>query len=382
MTCLVGRARLLTAWSVLACGSWVVDAAGPGEKLVSTPSRIEWNVTAAKVPFDITTDRPVVLGRVNGALYSLAIDTGKTGVTIDDDLVLALRLPAAGKKQPGSSGKPARRIPSAVRVESVELGGVVFQDLEVAVENMDTAAHGERRFDGVLGLSFFANCLVIVDYPRQSLHLKQNPLGEPDGRNVFEFKEKDGRAALPVSFGDVSVDLVVNTAALRGFILPESLRGKIQLVAEPEAESDEGNFDGTVELGQHALVEPPIRFYKDRAAIGQGVLHHFAVAIDQRNRRIRFARPETAPLAFEEASKFGMVIEHAGGVFKVTRIAPGSPAARAGVQTGDRITSIQGRGSYEYNTLAVRTLMRESSVVHFTLERDGAPLLVRLAAEP
>ena len=112
MTCLAGRASLLAAWSVLACGSWVADAAGPDERSASTPSRIDWNVIAARVPFDITSDRPVVLGRVNGGgPYRLAIDTGKTGVTIDDDLVLALRLPAAGKKQPGSSGSPQAESP-------------------------------------------------------------------------------------------------------------------------------------------------------------------------------------------------------------------------------------------------------------------------------
>jgi len=378
---------------VLACGSWGADAAGPVERLSSTPNRIEWKKFATQVPFDIVGDQPAVLARVNGAIYRLAIDTGETGVVIDDDLVLELRLPAAGEKQPASRREPGGRIPSAVRLESVEVGGVVFEDLEVVVQDLDRAARGRRRFDGVLGMSFFANCLLIVDYPQQSLLLKQNPLGEPDGQNVFEFKVKDGRALLPVSFGDVSVDLVVNTAALGGFVLPVSLQDKIQLVAEPEAESDDtgdnekasgdkGSFAGVVELGQHTLVEPPIRFYKDRAAIGQAVLHYFAIAIDQRNRRIRLARTETTPLTFEEASKFGMVIEHVAGAFKVNRVAPGSPAARAGVQIGDRITSMEGRGSYEYNTVALRTLMRESSVIHFTVQRGDASLLFRLAAGP
>lgn len=118
---------------------------------------------------------------------------------------------------------------------------------------------------------------------------------------------------------------------------------------------------------------------------GQGI--GFAVPINMVKDLLPSLRANGRP----ERAWLGVLIQEApagGGaqrVAMVQEVVPGSPAAAAGIQPGDRVVAVNGRRSDSYQQLLRRvTLLSPGTEVRLTLLRGGEPLevAVRLAARP
>lgn len=81
-----------------------------------------------------------------------------------------------------------------------------------------------------------------------------------------------------------------------------------------------------------------------RSLLGQEVLRHFAVTLDRKAGRARFAAPggERPVIDLPPLRGTGLVIAPAEGHFDVTAVIEGSPAARSPITAGDRILAIDG----------------------------------------
>lgn len=376
---------VLTVAAVLFGLTGTAVASETEDGVQTKPGRTELRTPRVSVPFDVTADRPVVEIMVNGGgPYRLAIETAGKGATLDNDVVRELRMHPAGASAPQETKREAWRMPRVARVELLEMNGAVFADFPAMVREYDSASRSRRPYDGTLGLSVFADCLFTVDYRRQRLLFKQTQLPPSNGRDVLDYTDRQGLPVIRLLFGDLPVDLTIDTSSVEAFVLAESLKGKIELAPEWETDlgGDQAHVSGTVRLGKHMLVEPPVRFRGSSSLVGQNVLHFFSVTFDQKNHRVRFRRADNSLITFDSASKFGLVFERFEGRVKLKDVVPGSPAARVGLRVGEIVLKIEGRRAYEYDAYELRKLQQESTVILMTVGNWRLPMLVRLEAQP
>lgn len=349
-------------------------AGAPGEGLSSTPKSIDWAVASGTVPFDITLDKPSVLARVNGSgPYLFLIDTGVTGATLDDNIV---RQASVTSRIEGSS--------EIGHIAELNIGGVNLKGIDVAVYDWDLAEHGYRRFDGTLGLSVFKKCLFTLDYPNLKMSLTQGRLAPADGLQILDYREIDGLAAVPLGFGETKVHMLIDTGSVEAFMINESLRDKIEMVAGPaesSAASELGRARGNVRLGGFGFVEPPTRFQDQQSAIGQLALYHFSMTLDQKNRRVRFLRQQDAYITFGGHSKFGMSVERRGKTLRITQIVPGTPACRRGLQVGDILEGINRQYSESYDEQSLQRVFDSADRLLLHVTREGHHLIYKIDAE-
>jgi hypothetical protein len=401
MTILAGRAvgwtrtillRVPAGAAVLFAAAVPAEAAAQSGEEATSPPKIQWNSPFPRVAFDVTKGRPAVQVRVNGAgPFTLLLDTMNPDSTLDDDLVRLLRLKPAPGYEAGENDDPKWWTPEVARVESLDMGGGVITDFDVVVSDYDLLAGGEREFDGTVSLSLFADCLLTIDFPRQYLTLKRGKLPAAANSDVLDYTSQRGLFIIPLSFGETVVRVAIDAGIEDAFVLDEGLRRSVPLRADPTARKQsvvggqenppQAYFDGIVRFGRHTLVEPPVTFRSGGSSVGQRILRHFSLTIDQRNHRLRFVRPGRGPITFDPPSKFGLVFENKRGLVIVTLVVPGSPASRRAVKPGDIVLEIEGRTAREYEVLELRELLQVSSIITLKLDRDGFPLLIVLDAE-
>lgn len=376
---------VMLAMSLVLAGLAGTTADGNDTK-PTRPSRIDWNTTPASTWFEITSDKPVLLAKVDGAgPYRFALHSTETVARIDDDIVRKLRLMPAGKEKTNSTDTDWH-MPEVAHVSQLDVGGAALADLDFIVHDYDLDMRVYRRYEGSLGLSVFSDALLTVDYPRERIVLEQGQLPPTDEQEILDYRDDDGRAMVKVMFGDVPVEVALDTTSLATFVLPESLKGKIELTSETQGQDDGENGDGPagesprakgiVRLGAHKLVQPPVRFEGDTALLGQLVLYHFAFTVDAKNHRIRFRNEDGGPISFESQPKYGFVVEKRAKGLVVTNIVPGTTAARGGLVPGDVVVEVDGR--HMFSEAALHQALRTSDDALFKLERGGLPLLMRL----
>ena len=230
----------------------------------------------------------------------------------------------------------------------------------------------------------FKKCLLTLDYPNLKVSISQGHLPPADGLQIFDYEEVDGLAAIPLGFGKTKVNMLIDTGSVEAFMINESLRDKIALVAGPaesSSDSELGLARGNVRLGGFGFVEPPTGFHDQQSTIGQLALYHFSFTLDQKNRRARFSRKHDAYITFGGHSKFGLIVERKGKVFQIMHIVPGTPACRRGLRIGDILEGINRQHGEGYDEQALKRLFDESDRILLHVAREGHHLLFKLDAE-
>lgn len=132
-------------------------------------ARSAQNHSLIRVPFEIVDGRIYVQARVNGrGPYRFAVDTGASGMgRADASLVQALGLSTIGQAQNADGVRSAQA--DTVLLDSLELGGLVQRELEVIAKDYGSRLPEAQRFHGIIGRNFFADGLLVIDYPNRSL---------------------------------------------------------------------------------------------------------------------------------------------------------------------------------------------------------------------
>lgn len=260
-------------------------------KLASAPSE-DFQM---KVPFDVVDGRIYVQARVNGrGPFRLAVDTGASGWgRADASLVSALHL-KAGKSTVTSDSVKAAPV-ATVRLDSLELGGLSRQDLDVIARDYSRRMQAGAAFYGIIGRQFFANGLLIVDYPDRTLLFTRKLSLSPMQENVLGYRRP---FRVPVSIGGLRTEGNLDTGADVTFVLPKSLFERVS--DAPLQTAGRGRLTNTVIETKRATVHGPFRMggvslsdvqvrvsnrYPE-LLVGARALQHFVVMIDQRSKSI------------------------------------------------------------------------------------------------
>jgi hypothetical protein len=256
------------------------------------------------LPMRYDGTRPAVEARVNGrGPFLFLIDTGAAGAPARADLSLVRRLglEPAGRVASSDAGQAAAAI-DRVTLARVELGRLARADVEAYARDYNGATY-LPHIDGILGLNFFRDVLLTLDFPHSRVRIGRGALPPADGRNILDYTLVDGNPAIVVRIGGAPFQVLLDTGDNRGLDLPSEWLRRLRQAGFPRLIGSSSSVSGSAALREIALAGPLTigRYRFDRptvtfadefseANLGAAILRGFTITIDQRNRRVRLLR--------------------------------------------------------------------------------------------
>ncbi len=259
-----------------------------------------------QVPLQIRGSRTFVNVMVNGkGPFAFGWDTGASGKAwVTRALVDRLNLPIVDTLVVSDGSGVKGRNTDAVRIETVALGNLSFEQIIAPVLEGDPKRGGGEEVYGILGFELFEEHVVTFDYPQRELRVVTERLAEPDGKRVLSYRLEQGLPHILIDIAGLGADASIDSGNIGGILLPLSLANRIPLRAPlsragrvasafNQFELFRSELDGNVHIGE-ATIARPVLFFSDlvrRPNIGRDVIRSFALTFDQANKRVQFQPP-------------------------------------------------------------------------------------------
>lgn len=248
-----------------------------------------------RMPFEIVNGRVYVQARVNGqGPFTFAVDTGASGMgRADASLVAALGLAVSGESQT-SDGVSTATV-STVRFDSLQLGALERGGFDVITRDYSSTMPEPQRIAGIIGRDFFADGLLVIDFPARMLTFSRTAALSPEHADALAY-ERPFR--VPVTIGAVSSTGQLDTGAGVSLALPLSLYNQVASGPIEDAgrarltnnvvESGRAMLEGPVRIGDVTLSNLEVRVAErfPELVVGGQVLQNYVLAFDQRARLV------------------------------------------------------------------------------------------------
>ncbi|MBQ5940210.1 MULTISPECIES: aspartyl protease family protein [unclassified Massilia] len=286
-------ARILFSLCLSCLSTWA-SASTPSPDACRLASMAPENFVM-RIPFEVVDGRIYVQARVNDrGPFRFAIDTGASGLgRADASLVSTLNLKPQGKAE-ASDGVQAAQV-DTVHLDALELGGLSRKGLDVITRNYSGRMPAGAAFHGIVGREFFADGLLILDYPNKTLAFSRTLSLPAAGEHILKYERA---FRVPVSIGSIRTEGNLDTGANVSFVMPQALYDKVG--KGPLELAGQGTLTNTRIDTMRAVVPGPFRIgaasIKDvevrvserfpELLVGAHVLRNYTVMIDQRSRSI------------------------------------------------------------------------------------------------
>lgn len=304
-----GQRCMKTTFSILLsialCGMTHADVGDPPP----LPEESVLESTKVVLPLDSDASRPSIELKINGkGPFLFVLDTGAQGFVIDSDLAKELKLPVVGKAAMGDPSDPQAVEVDRVRIESIELSGVLLTGVVADSWDMPEQMRRHLKGRGIFGLNMLSAFLVTFDYPSSKIVIENGALPVSSDARVLPWRvEDDGLPTVEISIEGISFDAHIDSGSPSRITLPENVKEQFVYLEKPvvvgrgrtvnsEFEVWRGTIDGNFMLGPHVIENPEVHFVSmlnstGYANIGSSFLRTYIVAFDQTNGLIRFASP-------------------------------------------------------------------------------------------
>jgi hypothetical protein len=341
--------------------------------------------TSTTVPFELLNNHIYVDVKLNGkGPYRLLCDTGGVNV-LTPQLAKELGLTSKGALQGRGVGEKSEDI-GLTKVETVEIGDATIANQLFAVYPLGSLADVEGVPEyGLVGYEVFKRFVGKIDYERSLLTLWLPSAFTYHGSGTvvpFHFNEHIPQVegsidGIPGKF-DIDTGARNSVSILAPFAEKHDLRNRLHAKVEAVTGWGVGGpARGLVarakllKLGGIEVSAPVVdislqtkgAFTDPYVAgnVGGGALKHFNLILDYGHQRIifepnaNFAHPDTYDRA-------GMWMNRGPHGLVVVDTVTGGPAANAGIEAGDVITTIDGTPSEKLSLPAVRERFRSEPV--------------------
>ncbi len=281
---------------------------GPVQRIVrgpAPPARTVVPSGGVEVDMLRSDHLPAVSVMIDGhGPYRFALDTGGGGMaSVDSAVAAALGLRPIGQVHAGDPSGRNSMVLDLVHLESISIGGARFESLDAAVRSGRLLRMGQP-VDGILGFGLFQDCLLTLDYPGHHLRIDRGELPAPNGRDILAFELRHGVPSVRLQIDSLWVEADVDAGSPGGFTFPAALESKLALAAPAKVvghgrtigndfEIREASLEGSVRLGGFEYPRATVGFQPvfPMANVGSRVLREFRVTFDQKNERMRLAKP-------------------------------------------------------------------------------------------
>jgi hypothetical protein len=262
--------------------------------------------TVIDVPMHFYGTRPAVEVRVNReGPFLFLIDTGAAGepARADSSMVKRLSIRIGGSAE-ASDASGAEASVDRVVLESVGLGGLTVHNVAALSRDYGGPSY-LPRIDGILGIEFFRDKLLTLDFPHRRVIIADGALPKPDGESVLSYELIDGNPYIDAELGGRRIKAIVDTGDIRAVDVPSTWLQTMHLSSFPRVVGTGSGVSGSIglreveladplKIGRYSFTHPLVTFADEyrEANIGSTIWQHFAITIDQKNRRIRLIRAD------------------------------------------------------------------------------------------
>lgn len=334
-----------------------------------------------RLPFQILSGKIFTSAVVNGVQADVMLDSGAALSSLDAAFARRLgvrSMPGArfGGLQGGRWGGMAGKVTIAVAAAVFDLSRIAV------IDYADLANSLQRPFQAVLGREFFDRYVVDFDFEGRVLTLlARDGFQAPPGSRSALLYPKDGRLTVDLAVeGGPPLRALVDLGSDAPLILspgPANARGLLR--GRPTSTAQLGGL-GRASIGKVATVTSldlagvtlrrvPIqvtpRSIGFDANLGLPILRRFRLFLDFAGRRMWLipGKDVAAPFIKDYTGLSGDID---GAILRISHVAPGGPAERAGWRDGDIVTAINGQAAGIANG-ALGDAAGPGTVVTFTM---------------
>jgi len=371
----IGRMIIAAAASLLALASSEVVAQHTG--LPGGPPVLKLPPSGAKIAMVTGTRQPVVEVSINGkGPFRFVLDTGAGQTMFDKKLSEELQLPILGIVQANDATSNAPKRLKLVKAELLTIGDVRISNVVGMEHDVLTIFGNEPDAPrGILGINLFADCLLTIDYPGNTLTLAWGELPPADGRDILKYETLRGLINVPVTLAGRESELTLDTGAALSIALAEEMKDDVSFKTDPvatrvgrraftEMEIREARIAGDLKVGRHVITNPVAHVAGIHSVMGYEILKNFALTIDQANQRVRMTRSGgEGPIKCRSVYFTGLSTLWKDDARQITTVIAKSPADRAGLRKGDRIETINGKVCRDVPQVSWRTMTTEPGTI-------------------
>ncbi|HET7230764.1 MAG TPA: aspartyl protease family protein [Longimicrobium sp.] len=342
----------------------------------------------AEIPFVLRGDHVMLRAGVNGHEGWLALDTGSSMSSLDADwadTAAHVRVVSTGAQVQGSqSVRSSIGQADSVRVGNVELGATNMVLIPLGAVHRARGAY----MHGTIGYDFLARYVVEIDYAAQRLRLYDPARWSYSGRGVevpvnTQYRIPVVQATLtPAGGPPVTARMVLDLGSANFAVrLVAPFAAAHNLAALPGIDAPIGTGVGGTMVGRVARLESaslgalrvnaptagialrPEGFFGSTmvdGTIGAPVFRRTRMFIDYPHSRVIFETGPGFDAPFENDMSGMSVMGAPGEPVTVTYVVAGSPAAQAGIETGDVLVAVDGAPARPEEFDALRATFRSA----------------------
>ena len=390
-----------TATSIVGVLLLVAGCSRPSQ----APPRFEFDGDEIQIPLQFVGGRPAVKVRLNGkGPYLFTLDSGCNTITVSRTVIQQAALPVFGDSS-AFTNAAGQSVPTrSHRLNLMELGGARLQG--VAVSHL-VSLDDDSDTDGILGLSYFADYRVRLDFPGQMLTIRKQRLGRSGAGADLPMKMKHGLPYVPLQIGNQDLLFLVDTGGFVELMIPTSAATNLPCCPErydsffkPAGRGGYYFQEGrtrlleNVQIGSHTIVRPYVSWPTAGPGwgfiLGNKILRHFAVEFDFPAGRVRFLREETDPIYSRNRRQVPVRLRKDKAEMFVTLLflrpawqqATGwlSPCGKTGcdhglgVRPGDQVIAIEGKAAVDVSGDEIEMMGRQRDQLQFVVRRNGVLL--------
>lgn len=351
------------------------------------------------------THRPVDVEVVAGHIYLPVTVNGKPAKFIlDTGAQSSVVLPESAERLGVTGGTPVQARGAGneavsakiTKIANISAGGQEVQNMTAIVLALPSGI----QCDGILGAGFLKNFVTTIDYEHKKVTFTPKE----------DFKVPNGAVEIPIKMPGGVPQAEVTIAGLKGwatidtgangtltlntpFVIENKLRDQFPRRIKTIVGKGVGGFVygelfklDSFEFGPFKMPtliaamadqKGGVFSQKDLVAnIGSDVLSRFTVSFDYPGLKMVLQKAKR----FDDESdsnRTGIVLDFDGQHEMVADVAPGSPGARSGVETGDEIVEYNGRPIQEFNAAQIREVVRQKAgtKVSFKIKKKSGELV-------
>ncbi|HTQ29975.1 MAG TPA: aspartyl protease family protein [Opitutaceae bacterium] len=317
--------------------------------------------------------------------YHFLIDTGASVTLVSPELARrysdtsAPPIPEPEVRVKSASGDTT--LLPAVTLRRFFLGDARFERVPALVYDCRSlSTHLGVKIDGILGFPLFRDTLLTLDYPRSRVLLVPGSAVPPSlPGTTIPFNNASRTPFIPVTLGRETFIALIDSGS-DGPLNLNPLGLDVSFDYGPRAGGDVATLTGNapqqvgrvaqaLQIGDYTLLRPVVALTDDLSSLGGGVLKNFTVTFDQQHNQVTFYRESSAPILTPSRRSAGLSFEKTPVYWRITSVVPGSPAAAAGVQSGDLCTRINGEPVASWNLRRYQDLVANAERISFTFLR-------------
>jgi Aspartyl protease/PDZ domain len=301
---------------------------------------------------------------LNGQQASLVFDSGGGNFLVPDG-AKRLGLAASGGVATGGAGTKSQ-MSAFAHVDTVDFGGARLSDQNFVVTPLGYPLTHPRKgvmMEGLIGFEYLANFRVSVRYADDKIDVAPFDEPAPTGGVTLPFKSDGSHAYVLATLDNVTGYYLLDTGNAGGIVLtapfvkehrlfpkggllyrsPGGVGGgfdEIRATAQTFAFAGQLYHDVPIDIPQVTA-----GFFATRGVagnLGSEFLARFTVVFDYKAQTVTFIPNRNAAMAFHSDRIGWSLTQNDFSGFDVRQVIPGSPAANAGIEVGDRISAFAG----------------------------------------